>query len=89
MGMSEIIEAVAIQYDGNIPKTVASGRGDVAKRIVEIAKENGIKITKDEDVVSMLLDSPLNEDIPEDMYIAVAIILSEVANIKEKMEKQR
>lgn len=89
MDMSDILEAVAIQYDGKIPRTVASGRGNVAKKIIKKAEESGIRITKDEEVVSMLIDSPLNEEIPEDMYVAVAIILSEVSGIKEKMEEAK
>ncbi len=77
--MEEDKKAVALRYkmsEDNAPKVVAKGRGFLAERIEEIAKEYDIHIEKDPELASSLYRLNLNEEIPEELYEAVAKILA-------------
>ncbi len=72
--------AVALRYDFesmNAPLVVAKGRGLVAKRIREIAKENGVVIQRKPSLARALYDGgEIGEYVPEDLYRAVAEVLA-------------
>lgn len=70
--------AVALHYqphDDSAPKVVASGRGWVAEKILEVAFANGIKVREDADLAEILAAVDLDEEIPVEAFIAVAEIL--------------
>ena len=54
----------------------ASGRGETAERIVRLARESNIPVVEDAALVSALLVLELGEEIPLDLYEAVAKILA-------------
>lgn len=69
--------AVALNYDGKgSPIVTAKGNGEVATRIIEIAEQHGIPIQQDPTLTSLLSEIPLDQEIPETLYIAVAEILA-------------
>jgi flagellar biosynthesis protein len=71
--------AVALKYDPEqsaAPKVVASGKGEVANRIIETAREHDVPIYQDPDLMELLLALDTGVDIPENLYVAVAEILS-------------
>ncbi|HOV26874.1 MAG TPA: flagellar biosynthesis protein FlhB [Pseudobacteroides sp.] len=78
--------AVAIKYDSNIspaPKVIAKGQDYLAQRIKEIAKENRVEIVENKPLARSLYDSvEVGQEIPEEMYQAVAEILAFVYSIK-------
>jgi len=57
------------------PKVVASGRGWVAEKILEVAFANGVKVREDADLAEILAAVDLDEEIPVEAFIAVAEIL--------------
>lgn len=72
-------KAVALQYRpeaDNAPTVKAKGRGDVARRIIELAREHGIPIQEDPDLVEVLGRLELDQEIPPHVYVAVAEILA-------------
>src|SRR6056297_4001778 len=74
----EISEAAALKYDpddGPVPKIVAQAKGELAKRIIEIALENDITIYKDEKLVEKLLELDYYSEIPPELYKAVAEVI--------------
>ncbi len=76
--MDEIKKAIALKYEkekDNAPKVVAKGKGVVAQKIIEIAEENGIYIKEDPELVEILSTLDIYEEIPEELYKAVAEIL--------------
>ncbi len=83
----KIKQAVAIEYDPNdfAPKIVATGRGKVAERIIEQAKENDVPVHEDEKLAGTLSKLDIGEYIPPELYEVVAEILVFV----DKMEKIR
>ena len=77
--MSKIKKAVALKYDkqkDGAPKVKASGKGDVAKNIIKIAKEHNLPIKKDEDLVELLSKVEIDKEIPQNLYKAVAEVFS-------------
>jgi flagellar biosynthesis protein len=65
--------ATALNYGGTgAPKVTASGQGYIADRILEVARENGIPIREDPALSQALEALELGEEIPEDLYKAVA-----------------
>ena len=65
--------ASALRYEGSgAPKVTASGRGLIADRIVEVARENGIPVREDPALAEALAALELDTEIPEDLYTAVA-----------------
>lgn len=72
-------KAVALKYDmdnDNAPKITATGSGEIAKQIINIAEQNNIPIKKDEDLVELLSKLEINEEIPPKLYKAIAEIFS-------------
>ena len=69
--------ATALHYEGKgAPKVVASGRGRIADRIVEVAREAGIPIKQDAALANALSQLELDEQVPEALYVAVAEALA-------------
>ncbi|MCD4715484.1 MAG: EscU/YscU/HrcU family type III secretion system export apparatus switch protein, partial [Desulfobacterales bacterium] len=59
--------AVALKYQpesDNAPKVTAIGKGKVADKIIEIAREHNIHIHNDPDLIEILSQLDLNEEIP-------------------------
>ena len=70
--------AVALRYsqDDEVPRIVASGPGEIAKKILEIAKEHKVPIERDDSLVSVLSQLEVGVNIPPECYRVVAEILS-------------
>lgn len=82
-------KAVAILYDessGKAPKVVASGQGEIAKKIIAIAEEAGIHIQEDQNLVELLAKIPLGDEIPTELYQTVAEVLAFVYRVNEKFK---
>lgn len=72
-------KAVALAYrpeKDSAPKVAASGRGRVAERIIEMAREYGIPVKDDPDLVEVLSKLDVTEEIPPGVYVVVAELLA-------------
>ncbi|MDI6703092.1 MAG: flagellar biosynthesis protein FlhB [bacterium] len=80
--------AVAIRYVAEYmaaPVVVAKGEGFVARRIVEIAEKAGIPVVENKPLAEALYRSTeVGEEIPEELYRAVAEVLSYVYRMRER-----
>ena len=79
--------AVALQYDPSeeAPKVIASGKGIIADKILETAKESDVPVYEDEGLAKTLSKLELGEAIPPELYGVVAEILVFV----DRMDKIR
>jgi flagellar biosynthesis protein len=69
--------AVALHYNGRgAPRVVAKGGGEVAKRIVEKAREHRVPLQEDAALASALSKLDLNKEIPRELYVAIAHVLA-------------
>lgn len=72
-------QAVALRYapkKAGAPKLVAKGSGYLAERILALAQEHKIPIRQDKNLLQILSRLDLDEEIPEEVYKAVAEILA-------------
>ena len=81
-------KAVALRYEkgsANAPKVVAKGQGYKAQKIIELAKEHGVELYEDADLVEVLSQVEIDEEIPESLYLAVAKILAYIYRKKKEL----
>ena len=83
-------QAIALEYDPSedAPKVIASGRGLLAERIIERAKEAKVPIHQDSKLADTLSRLEIGEMIPPELYEVVAEILvfvDAMDKIKSKM----
>jgi flagellar biosynthesis protein len=79
--------AVALDYEEgtrNAPVVVAKGRGLVAEKIMEVARENGITIEANPMLAEALSGVPLDDSIPHELYQAVAEVIGFVLRARRK-----
>ena len=68
--------AVALHYDRTgAPRVVAKGKGTLGEKIIEVAKANDIPIEENEVLAGALSNVELGEEIPAELYKAVAEVL--------------
>ncbi len=85
-------KAVALLYDQEksaAPQVVASGSGLVAQKILQTARDAGVFIQEDPDLVELLAKVPVGEEIPEELYRNVADILAFVYLVNEKYKVEK
>lgn len=69
--------AVALKYDGkNAPKVTAKGSGITAEQILALAEQHGIPLQTEPELVKVLAQIPLGDEIPNELYTAVAEVLA-------------
>ena len=72
------LRATALRYqagDGRAPKVLATGAGEIARRILEVAEEHGIPVKSDPALAEALGRLERAREIPEDLFNAVAEVL--------------
>lgn len=72
-------KAVALLYAPGLhqaPKVVASGQGEIARTIIDRARAAGVPINSDPGLVELLAKVPLGDEIPVELYQAVAQLLA-------------
>ena len=70
-------QAVALEYGKNkTPIVSAKGEGELALRIIAEAKRQGIYVSEDPRLLAMLSRLDVGQEIPEEMFTAVAVILA-------------
>ena len=77
--MEKIPKAVALKYDqekDHAPKVIAKGRGEIAEKIIEIAKAYNLPLYEDQNLVQILEALELETEIPPELYRAVAEVLA-------------
>ncbi|MTV49646.1 flagellar biosynthesis protein FlhS [Heliobacillus mobilis] len=69
--------AAALRYDANsdTPVVIAQGKGHLARKIIDLAKEKNIPIQEDTLLVENLIDMDLGDTIPPQLYLVIAEIL--------------
>lgn len=80
-------KAAAIEYhkgENPAPMVTAKGRGAVADKIIEIARQHGVPIREDRNMVEILSAMDLYEEIPPELYKAVAEILAYIYTMTGK-----
>jgi flagellar biosynthesis protein len=84
--------AAALGFDpeaDEAPRILAKGHGDIADRIIALAREHDIPLREDPDLVAVLAKLDLGQEIPQELYRAVAEILAFVYRVNSRWEQDR
>jgi len=76
--ISKAVALVDEKQRGEFPRVVASGQGNLAEQILQIAWANNIKVREDADLAEILTAIDVDSEIPIEAFAAVAEILSYV-----------
>lgn len=81
--MSYKRQAIALAYGRNpVPLVTAKGEEDVALRMIEEARRQGVFISEDPQLLALLSRLNVDEEIPQELYTVVAVVLSWVYWLK-------
>ena len=58
------------------PVVAARGHGELAERLIEEAQRQGVHVAQDPALLSMLSKVDIDQEIPSEVYTAVAVVLS-------------
>lgn len=85
------LQAIALQYlEGDrAPRVIASGAGELAKRILQLADEHQIPVKRDDTLVDLLAKLDIGFEIPAEAYQAVAEILVFLYRTDEQWRKRK
>jgi flagellar biosynthesis protein len=80
--------AIALEYDGQAaPRVTAKGRGELAERIVETAREHGVPIEDNAILAEALSAVELDDHIPQELYQSVAQVIAFVLGARHALER--
>lgn len=85
------MKAAALQYtEGQTaaPKLTAKGAGAVAEKIIELAKEHGIPMHRDADLLEILEKVEIDTEIPLEVYAVVAEIFAYLYRTNQAKKNQ-
>lgn len=85
-------QAIALEYDPSdeAPRVVASGKGYLAEKIIEKAKESDVPVHRDDKLADTLSRLEIGDMIPPELYEVVAEILvfvDAMDKLKSKIRK--
>ncbi|NLM74727.1 MAG: flagellar biogenesis protein [Clostridiaceae bacterium] len=86
----EIKLATALSYDAgrdNAPRVVATGKGEIAEKIVEKAKEAKVPVYKDQSLAQSLVHLSLGSEIPVELYDVVAQVLAFIGRMEDYYDR--
>ncbi|MEA2836946.1 MAG: flagellar biosynthesis protein [Bradyrhizobium sp.] len=79
--------AVALHYDKiGAPRVVAKGKGSIGEKIIEVATAHGIPIEENEVLAGALSNVELGDEIPAELYKAVAEVLIFVLRLSGRIQ---
>ncbi len=85
-------KAVALKYSSEsdvAPVVIASGYGETAQRIIDIAETRGIPVYRDDSTSSMLCMLDVGQSIPEELYEVVATIYAQILKTADKIRQEK
>ena len=80
--------AVALEYDGHgAPRVTAKGRGEIAQKIVETAREHDVAVEQNVLLAEALSAVELEDTIPEELYRATAQVIAFVLSLRRDLRR--
>lgn len=82
-------KAVALKYnveEDAAPIVIASGYGEIAERIIDVAEKQGIPVFRDDSAVSLLCMLEVGNNIPPELYQVVAAIYCQLLKTSHEIK---
>lgn len=83
-------KAVALKYNAETykaPVIIASGYGEVANKIINIAEQNGIPVYRDDSAASLMCMLDVGSNIPPELYEVIAAIYCQLLKSTDELKK--
>ena len=88
-GPSSTKKAIALIYDEvSAPKVGARGEGELAEQIIAIAREHGVPLYENPELVKSLARLEIGDEIPELLYRVIAEIIAFAFHLQGKYPRQ-
>ena len=69
--------AVALRWGGrSAPRVTAKGRGEVAERILELARKHNVPVDQEPALIEVLAEVELGRQIPDKLFVAIAQVIA-------------
>ena len=88
MSRSKKNKAVALKYNAEedvAPFVIASGYGELAQRIIDVAEKQGIPVFRDDSAVSLMCMLVVGSNIPPELYQVVAAIYCQLLQTSKEI----
>ncbi|GFO54669.1 export system protein [Geomonas sp. Red276] len=84
---ADMKRAVAMAYgaEDGAPRVVAKGTGITAEAMISLAREHGVYVHSSPELVTLLMQIDLDQEIPPELYQAVAELLAWLYAIDQQM----
>jgi len=82
-------KAVAMKYkmyEDNAPKVIAKGSGEIAKKIIEKAKEFDVSIFQNPELTDMLMNVEIKQEVPAELYQAIVEVFVWLHKTEQKAQ---
>ena len=86
------LRAAALRYERDrdaAPKVTARGEGHIAEKIIALAQEHDVPITRDPDLLTILSKMEIGSTINPALYEIVAELLVFVYRLKERVREEQ
>ena len=82
--------AVALHYEKpGAPRVVATGRGEIGQKIIEVARAHGVPIEENPGLAEALSEVELGNEIPVELYRAVAEVLTFILHASGRLTRNQ
>lgn len=88
MSKSKSKKAVALKYNSEqdmAPVVIASGYGEIAERIIDIAEQKGIPVYRDDSAASLMCMLDVGSNIPPELYEVVAMVYTQIIEMSAEI----
>ncbi len=76
-GEQAVNVAVALHWDGeSAPRVTAKGRGELAERILALARKHNVPIDQEPALIEVLAEVELGTQIPDKLFVAIAQVIA-------------
>lgn len=77
--------AVALHYDQErAPTVTAKGEHELAEQIIALAREHGVPLYENPELVDLLSRLELGDEIPESLYLVIAEVIAFAYRLRGK-----
>lgn len=85
-----IKKAAALSYEAGTgaPKITALGKGEIAEKIIQTARQNNIPVFENSSLIETLINLDLGAEIPPELYGVVAEILVFISEVDTKQREK-
>jgi flagellar biosynthesis protein len=84
-------KAAALRFrpgEDKAPRIVASGKGALADEIIERARESSVPVLERSELAGFLLDLPVGQEIPENLYRAVSTVFARLLQLEGEVNEK-